>query len=296
MVKVLSVAVTLQLTDFWYQRCSELVNNRIGSHGFEQGLVAPHRHLWFGLACTSFGQNNIQSHRFEDKEDLFIHDIDAFDDFEAWKLSKFGSAGSVFFYIYSKTQLNADFWSYSKVTRQVVKGLDTAATALSAGQQIYNFFKPPVSQNNIKSCGFEDNEDLFVREIDAFDNLKAREPSTGNYRSAASVFFYIYGSKMQISGHIAKHLKKHLKLQKKSLHPKLWKVSAQLWLPSASDSKFPAFSIPMVRIISNPVNLKTRKTVITPRVAWFLQMPRKSAHMFYQVNFSNLACSKFFMF
>ena len=124
--------------------------------------------------------------------------------------------------------------------------LDKAATALSAGQQIYNFFKPPVSQNNIKSRGFEDDEDLFVHEIDAFDNLKAQEPSTGNYGSAASVFFYIYGSKMQISGHIA--------------NPKLWKVSAQLRPPSALDSKFPAFSIPMVRIISNPVNLKTRKT------------------------------------
>ena len=110
-------------------------------HGFEQGLVAPHHHLRFGLACASFGQNNIQSRRFEDEEDLFIRDIDAFYDFKARELSKFRSAESVFFYIYSKTQLNADLWSYSKVMRQVVKGLDTAATALSAGQQIYSFWR-----------------------------------------------------------------------------------------------------------------------------------------------------------
>ena len=133
------------------------------------------------------GQNNIKSREFEDEEDLFVRYINALDDLEAREPSRFGSAGSVFFYFYSKTQLNADLWSYSKVTRQAVKGLDTAVTALSAGQQIYGFFHPPVGQNNIKSRGFEDDEDLFVRDIGAFDDLKAREPF--NYGSAASVFF-----------------------------------------------------------------------------------------------------------
>jgi hypothetical protein len=146
--------------------------------------------LRFGLACASVGQNNIQSRRFEDEEDLFVRDIDAFDDLEAREPSKFGSAGSVFFYIYSKTQLNADLWSYRKATRQVVKGLDTAATALSAGQQIYSFFHPPVDQNNIKSRGFEDDEDLFVRDIGAFDDLEAREPF--NYGSAAALRQYFF--------------------------------------------------------------------------------------------------------
>ena len=164
MVKVLSVAVTLQLTDLWYKRRSELVDNQIESRGFEQGLVAPHRHFRFGLACASFGQNNIHSRRFEDEEDLFVRDIDTFDDLEAREPSKFGSAVSVFFYIDNKTQLNADLWSYSeafkfikkiggsKRTRRVAKGVNRAANAYGAGQQISNTFQ---------SRGLEDDEYLY---------------------------------------------------------------------------------------------------------------------------------------
>ena len=93
------------------------VNNQIETRGFEQGLVVPHRHLRLGLAalaCASFRQNNIQSRKFEDEEDLFERDIDAFDDLEAREPSKFESTASVFFYIDNKIQLNADLWSYSK--------------------------------------------------------------------------------------------------------------------------------------------------------------------------------------
>jgi hypothetical protein len=95
--KVLSVAVTPQLTELWYLRRSELdFNNHDQSRGLEQG---PSRHLRFDHACAGvFGQNNLQSRGFVDGEDLFIRDLDAFDNLEArrWDIG-FGSAGSVFF-------------------------------------------------------------------------------------------------------------------------------------------------------------------------------------------------------
>ena len=75
----------------------------------------------------------------------------------------------LFFYIYSKTQLNADLWSYSKAlefaekigkskrTRRVAKGVDRAATAYDVGQQISNTFQ---------SHGLEDNEYIYGRDLD----------------------------------------------------------------------------------------------------------------------------------
>jgi hypothetical protein len=61
-----------------YQRRNELdVNNQVQSRGFEQGvLVVPSRHF-------VFGQNNLQSRGFVDEEDLFVRDLDAFDNLEA---------------------------------------------------------------------------------------------------------------------------------------------------------------------------------------------------------------------
>ena len=41
----------------------------------------------------------------------------------------------------------------------------------------------------LKSRDFEDDEDLFVRDLDAFDDLEAREP--GGVKAAKSVFFFI---------------------------------------------------------------------------------------------------------
>ena len=98
-VKALSVAITLQLTNLYYQRCSELdVNNQV-----------PHHYFRFGHPCASaFDHSNFQSHDFVDEEDLFVRDLDAFDDLEARELLQIMEAESVFFLsIYNKCPLNA---------------------------------------------------------------------------------------------------------------------------------------------------------------------------------------------
>jgi hypothetical protein len=93
-VKVLSIAVTLQLTDLWYQRRSELdVDNQ-----FQQRLPhwPPGLRFRFGFACAPHN-NNLQFRGFVD-EDLFVRDLDAFDYLEA--RGRHGAAKSVYF-IYS---------------------------------------------------------------------------------------------------------------------------------------------------------------------------------------------------
>ena len=89
-VKALSVAITLQLTNLYYQRCSELdVNNQV-----------PHHYFRFGHPCASaFDHNDFQSHDFVDEEDLFVRDLDAFDNLEARELLQIVEAESVLFYL-----------------------------------------------------------------------------------------------------------------------------------------------------------------------------------------------------
>ena len=42
----------------------------------------------------------------------------------------------------------------------------------------------------VKNRGLEDDEDLFVRDLDANDDLEAREPlGAGLFKGAGSVFF-----------------------------------------------------------------------------------------------------------
>ena len=92
-VEVLSVAVTLQITDLWYQRRSDL-DNQLQSRGFEQGGAVHHHHFRYGQACASvFGQDNLNP----DEEDLFVRDTDAFDDLEAREPLGIRTAGSVHF-------------------------------------------------------------------------------------------------------------------------------------------------------------------------------------------------------
>jgi hypothetical protein len=97
-VKVLSVTVTLQITYLRYPRR-------------EQGLVAR------DLPNVRFGRgtvNRILTRRgFADEEDLFVRDLEAFDDLEA-REPGLGSIKSVFIYIYNKYPLNADLWSYCR--------------------------------------------------------------------------------------------------------------------------------------------------------------------------------------
>ena len=65
-----------------------------------------------------------------------------------------------------------------KHTRHAVKALDTAS-------QVYG------DVQTMNSRDLEDNEDLFVRDFDAVDDLEAREPA-GNYMKAVGSVFILY--------------------------------------------------------------------------------------------------------
>jgi len=134
-----------------YQRRSEF-HNQVQPRGFEQGVV-PHRYFRFGHACASiFGQNNLQSRGFVDDEDLFVRDLDAFDDLEAREPLRFNlkSAGTVMRF---GTKV-----AKHKNTKHFLTGVDY-------GNQI---------ASTVQSRGLEDNEDLFGRDLDA-EELFGRE-------------------------------------------------------------------------------------------------------------------------
>jgi hypothetical protein len=91
----------VQITYLWYPRR-------------EQGLVARGNEL-NGIRSGHAALGGIQRRGFADEEDLFVRDLEAFDDLEA-REPKFGiaNAKSVFIYIYNKYPLNADLWAENK--------------------------------------------------------------------------------------------------------------------------------------------------------------------------------------
>jgi len=111
-----------------------------------QGPI-PNFHLRFGLALAK--QNNLQPRGFVDEDDLFVRD-DAFDDVEARTIS-------------------------SKSAKQFKTAVDVGIQAYSAYQAV-------------KSRGLEDDEDLFVRDLDALDDLEAREPGGGAFKAVTGAF------------------------------------------------------------------------------------------------------------
>ena len=77
---------------------------------------------------------------------------------------------------YNNYPLNEDIWSYSsayKVGKEIAghKNTKNAFKALDYGSRIYS--------NLHQSRGFEDDDDVFVRDFDASDDLEAREPNFG---------------------------------------------------------------------------------------------------------------------
>ena len=63
-----------------------------------------------------------------------------------------------------------------KNTKHVMTAVDTASQVYGAYQMV-------------KSRGLEDEEDLFVRDLNAVDDLEVREPA-GNYMKAIGSVFY----------------------------------------------------------------------------------------------------------
>ena len=63
-----------------------------------------------------------------------------------------------------------------KHTRHAFKALDYGSQAYGA----------------VQNRGLEDDEDLFLRDLDANDDLEARDPlGAGLFKGAGSVFFYL---------------------------------------------------------------------------------------------------------
>ena len=60
------------------------------------------------------------------------------------------------------------------------KNTEHLKTAVNVGTQAYQM---------VKSRGLEDEEDLFVRDLNAVDDLEVREPA-GNYMKAIGSVFY----------------------------------------------------------------------------------------------------------
>jgi hypothetical protein len=109
-------------------------------------IQAPISHLRFGLACAR--HDNLQSRGFEDEEDLFVRD-DAFDDLEAREPGKFGALSSAF-------KIGKKIAGH-KNTKNAFRALDYSQQAYGAVQQF----------RQLRSRGFEDDEDIFVRDLDA---------------------------------------------------------------------------------------------------------------------------------
>ena len=104
-------------------------------------------------------------------------------------ISKYGNLvqlGQYFFIIsiYNKFSLDAILWSYRAALKwgtkvATSKNTKKAFKAAEVGAQIYN---------TLTSRDLEDNDEYFVRDLDAFDDLEAREP--GGLKAAKSVFFH----------------------------------------------------------------------------------------------------------
>jgi hypothetical protein len=105
-----------------------------------------------------------QSRGLEDDEDLFVRDLDVVDDLEAREPLNFKSAGSIF------------NWGKKAAKHKHAK---TAFKAVDYGSQMSQTYS-----DMKQSRGLEDDEDLFVRDLDAFDDLEAR---TLDLKSADSI-------------------------------------------------------------------------------------------------------------
>ena len=151
------------------------------------------------------GDRTFHSRGFEDEEDLFVRDIDAFDDLEEHEPFNFGPVVSVFLTIYNKYPLNADLRSYSKefeieekfLKDKIAKGANRFANAVDAFQ----------------SRGFEDEEDLSERDIDAFYDLEAREP--WYIGPAVSVFLTLYNKYDPLNADLRSYSKNGIEKGKK---------------------------------------------------------------------------------
>jgi len=144
-------------------------------------LAVPNLHLRFGYACAR--HDNLQSRGFVDEEDLFVRD-DAFDDVEARAFSTKSASGLFSFgkKLFENRHAKAgvkhlgDIYKHGrrisehKNTKHALKAFDTASDVYDGVQ-------------TLNSRGLEDNEDLFERDLDAFDDLEAREPGEGSFKA-----------------------------------------------------------------------------------------------------------------
>jgi len=107
--------------------------------------------LRFGFACAN--HDNLQSRGFLDEKDLSVRDLGASDDLEA--RSKFSAAADA-----------VKFVIHHKNTARAVK----AAGYAQDGANAYGMVQ------SLRSRSLEDayGEDLFERDLDAFDDLEAR--------------------------------------------------------------------------------------------------------------------------
>jgi len=162
-------------------------NTKSATAAFKWGKrLAGHKNTKKALKAAQYGQdiyNTVQSRGLEDDEDLFLRELDAFDDLEAREPIKFNTKSATAAFKWGKRLAK------HKNTKKALK-------AAEYGQDIYN---------TVQSRGLEDDEDLFLRELDAFDDLEAREPIKFNTKSATAAFKW----GKRLAGH--KNTKKALK-------------------------------------------------------------------------------------
>jgi hypothetical protein len=147
---------------------------------------ASNLHLRFGLACAR--HDNLQTRGSVDEDDLFVRD-DAFDDVEARAFGASSASGLFSFgkKIFESKQAKEGVKHLSTIfrhgkrisehknTRHGLKAFDTAS-------QVYD------GVQTMNSRDLEDNEDLFVRDLDAFDDLEAREPAGGSMKAVSDAW------------------------------------------------------------------------------------------------------------
>jgi len=128
---------------------------------------------------------SVNSRGLEDDEDLFVRDLDALDDLEARE-----PGGGAFKAVTGAFKFGMRLGKH-KHTRHALKALNTASDVVGDVQ-------------TLNSRGLEDDEDLFVRDLDALDDLEAREPGGGAINAITGAFKF--GMRLGEHKH-AKHLK-----------------------------------------------------------------------------------------
>jgi hypothetical protein len=156
-----------------YQRRSEL---DVQSRDFEQG-AGPGFHFRCGLACA-----HPQSRALEDEEDLSLRDFDVVDDLEARTPPRAGFKSA------SRAISFGRRLSNSKHAGRFMDGVEY-------GQQLYD---------TVNSRALEDDEDLFVRDLDVVDDLEARGPPGLGIKSASKILSF--GRKASKSKHTGRFL------------------------------------------------------------------------------------------